>query len=246
MAVGLIYQPCGLGDILFLQKIAYKMQDLGYEVYWPVISELEWLNDYIPNFNFVSWDDSSEHLTGPPLPGSVKFPHKEVYSPDTPTNISSDLYYFQGFINCSPIMAGKYVSIGEPWEDWSSYIKFERNTEKEDDLFYNVLNLKDEDEYVFTNRNYATRPHVLRHPSIPSGFDLPEVEMQILDGFSIFDWCKVIERSHGIYMIESALNYVLESDEMFDTIANKHLELFHRNGNFSEVDYLFKLPWKYR
>ena len=46
MKTGLIYQPCGLGDILFLQKVAYYMKGLGYEVWWPVIYEFEWLNDY--------------------------------------------------------------------------------------------------------------------------------------------------------------------------------------------------------
>lgn len=32
--IGLIYQPCGLGDILFLQKLAHYIKGLGYEVYW--------------------------------------------------------------------------------------------------------------------------------------------------------------------------------------------------------------------
>ena len=40
MKIGLIYQPCGLGDILFLQKLGYKMKEMGYEVYWPVACEL--------------------------------------------------------------------------------------------------------------------------------------------------------------------------------------------------------------
>ena len=35
MKTGLIYQPCGLGDILFLQKGAHYIQnELGYKVYW--------------------------------------------------------------------------------------------------------------------------------------------------------------------------------------------------------------------
>jgi hypothetical protein len=42
MKTGLIYQPCGLGDILFLQKLAHHIKDQGYEVYWPVVYEFEW------------------------------------------------------------------------------------------------------------------------------------------------------------------------------------------------------------
>jgi hypothetical protein len=29
MKIGLIYQPCGLGDILFLQKLAHHIKDQG-------------------------------------------------------------------------------------------------------------------------------------------------------------------------------------------------------------------------
>ena len=47
MKVGLIYVPCGLGDILFSQKIAHHIKSLGYEVYWPVLPQFNWLNDYI-------------------------------------------------------------------------------------------------------------------------------------------------------------------------------------------------------
>ena len=96
--IGLIYQPCGLGDILFLQKVAYHIKDLGYEVYWPVVHELAWLNDYIPDFNFVSWGDTETKLTGPPLPDSVKFPFKEQYLQEKQTEITDELYYFQVFM----------------------------------------------------------------------------------------------------------------------------------------------------
>jgi hypothetical protein len=76
MKTGLIYQPCGLGDILFLQKAAHYMQEeLDYKVYWPVIHEFKWLSDYIPYFEFVSWGDDDQKITGPPLPESCQFPY---------------------------------------------------------------------------------------------------------------------------------------------------------------------------
>lgn len=46
----------------------------GYEVYWPVVCELKWLSEYIPDFNFVSWDDTEVKLTRPPLSDRVQFP----------------------------------------------------------------------------------------------------------------------------------------------------------------------------
>lgn len=249
MKTGLIYQPCGLGDILFLQKLAYNIKNLGYDVYWPVVSEFKWLNDYIKDFTFVSWDDDSNHLTGPPLPDSVRFPRREEYWPGNPTSVTDDLFFFNGFGNYSPIMAGKYNSIGMEWGDWRYYVHFERNGEKEDKLFYDVLNLTDEDNYVLVNRNYRTRPNRAICEKIsnnPADYNLKVVELSIVDGFSMFDWCKVFENAQEINMVETSVCYMLESPQMFDTIKQKKLTLHSSHGSFSEVDYLFSLPWSYQ
>ena len=52
----LIKQPAGIGDILFCQKIVYKLLNDGYEVWWPVDDCAEWIGDYIsgPNFCFYT------------------------------------------------------------------------------------------------------------------------------------------------------------------------------------------------
>lgn len=248
MKTGLIYQPCGLGDILFLQKLAYSIQDLGYDVVWPVIHEFEWLSDYIPSFKFVSWGDNDKKITGPPLPESCQFPHKERYIHGAPTEISDDLFFFQGFDDYKPIMAGKYESVGIDWRDWRDYVHFNRNIEKENELFYNVLGLKDDEEFVYVNRLWCTRPKLEFYPHIsvnPDDYGCKVVENQIIPGFTLFDWCKVFERAREIHMVETAINYVLESPQLFPTIAQKPLYLRHRWGNYSEVAYLHKLPWRY-
>lgn len=249
MKTGLIYQPCGLGDILFLQKAAYYIKDLGYDVYWPVVSEFKWLNDYIKDFNFVSWEDDNNPITGPPLPDSVSFPRKDDYWPWNQNSVTEDLFFFNGFGNHSPIMAGKYSSMNLEWGDWRHYVKFERNREKEDRLFYDVLNLSDDDKYVLINRNYRTRPNRAVYHNIsnnPNDYNLKVVELNVMNEFSMFDWCKVFEKAEEINMIETSVCYMLESPELFDTIKNKKLTLHSSIGNFSEVDYLFNLPWSYQ
>jgi len=247
--IGLIYQPCGLGDILFLQKVAHDMKDKGYQVYWPVVHELAWLNDYIPDFNFVSWGDTETKLTGPPLPDSVEFPFKEQYLQEKQTEITDELYYFQGFYPCNPVMAGKYDQIGLDWNDWRDYIKFNRNKEKEDRLFYDVLGLKDGEEYVLVNRIFSTRPHPMLYESIPNSpnyYGCKVVEMNVIPEYSLFDWFKVFANARDIQMIETATNYFLESPELYDIISKKKLSLYHRPwGSWSDVNYLFNLPWEY-
>lgn len=248
MKVGLIYQPSGLGDILFIQKIAHLMKNMGYNVYWPVVSEFAWLNDYIPQFNFISWQDEENPLSCPPLPEAVNFPFKKLYSPQLNSFKAEELIFFQGFVNRSPIMSSKYDSVGVDYRDWSKYIIFNRNKEKEKKLFYEVLGLLDGEEYVFVNRLFCTRPRIMYYPKIPVDFEYygcKVVEMSIIPGYSLFDWCMVIERASKINMIETSLNYLLESPALFDNVKHKPLRLHHRTGSFKEVDYLFTLPWEY-
>ena len=112
---------------------------------------------------------------------------------------------------------------------------------------YYDFRLKDDDDYVFINRNYQMRPNVLFYDRISNNemfYNKKVIEMSIIDGFSIFDWCKVLEKASEIHMIETSLNYVLESDEMKNKIT-KNINLYHRQNYFNEVDYLFKLNWNY-
>jgi 3-hydroxymyristoyl/3-hydroxydecanoyl-(acyl carrier protein) dehydratase len=256
MKVGLIYVPCGLGDILFSQKIAHHIKSLGYEVYWPVLPQFNWLNDYIKDFTFVS-NPQGKYIPyqGLIMPDSTIFPGKEFYSINTETIISEDLFFFQGFRSYDPIMSGKYDSIGLDWGDWRDYIKFSRNKEKENSLYYDVLGLRDGDEYVFVNKNFCTvpNPEVYKNISVDENYyGCKVVEMNVIPGYSLFDWCKVLENCREINMIETSLNYLLESPELFDTIRTKKLTLHHRcTGKFGhenlwkDVEYLHKLPWDY-
>lgn len=250
MKIGLIYQPCGLGDILFLQKLGYKMKEMGYEVYWPVVCELEWLNDYIPDFNFIAQDTKEKRIARPPLADEIQFPFKEYYRTENPTTITDELYFYNGFIEeGGPAMAGKYNKIGMDWGDYRDYIKFNRNIEKENELYYNVLGLEDGEEYVLVNRTFATRPHLMFYENIsvsPEHYGCRVVEMKVLPDYTLFDWFKVFANARDVEMIESAPNYFLESPQLYDIMKTKNLSLYLRPwGTWSSVDYLHKLPWKY-
>ena len=59
-------------------------------------------------------------------------------------------------------------NLGLDWKDWRDYIHFNRNIEKEKELYYNVLGLKDDDEFVYVNRLWCTRPKLEFFPHIPA------------------------------------------------------------------------------
>lgn len=244
----LIYQPCGLGDILFIQKIAKHWYNKGYDVIIPVVYELEWLNQYIDNVKFISWDDKDKLTHMDKLSEHVKFPYKDRYNPYADSVITDDFVYLNLFTTPrGRVMEYKYTIANLDYSDWSKYLTFNRNINKENELFYDNLGLNDNEEYVFISRIYQTRPNPMYYNRISTDSKNYEgkrvVELSIIGGYSMFDWLKVVEGACEIHMIESAMCYALETNQvkLNATIMN----LYSRINNFSEVDYLFKMPWNY-
>ena len=148
MKNALIFLPGGLGDILFLQKLSHLFIEDGYKVTWPIYHEFKWISDYIPNINWVvlnDWEVTRE------LPEDVDFIGKEYYSNKTPIFETDDFLYYNGHGNdeYGPEMQRKYNVLDADWRDYRDYIIFNRNEEKENELFYNVLGLKDGEEFVY-------------------------------------------------------------------------------------------------
>jgi len=120
----IIKQPAGLGDILFCQKIAYKLQEKGYEILWPVIPEFLWLNDYIKNINFVNidtftipsfWDNTN----------IIELQDKTIFVPLQTAD--------QLFGGC--MMDAKYAFTNLQYNDWSEYLSYSRCSDKENTLY---------------------------------------------------------------------------------------------------------------
>lgn len=243
--IALFYQPCGLGDILFLLKAAKYFKEKGYEIWWPVVHELFWLNEYIDYVNFVSWGDENNLLKRPPLPDHVEFPYKEKYLHDAKTEITNDFVFFQGFINERPIMEAKYRSIGMSSDGWRKEILYNPDEQKEKELFFDVLGLKENEEYTIVNNRYQTRPFPKYNEQVPMNHEGKVVKLDPIDGYSMFDWRLVILNAKKIFMIETAWNYFLESPYLIDSVNKKELHLYSRHRHYHEVQYLFTLPWNY-
>lgn len=97
------------------------------------------------------------------------------------------------------------VPIEERWN-----LNYKRNETKEDELLGKVVSTED---FILVHRHtdYGTPPTI--HPSDNS---LEVVEFTKVEGYSIFDWRKVIEKAREIHVIDSSLcNFV----EVVDTNA---------------------------
>jgi hypothetical protein len=214
----ILNQPAGLGDILFCLKIGKKFYDMGNEVLWPVVKSYLFLNDYLETpIKFISTEIELNYQNYNVIPLETAdrvFPNKKI-------------------------MESKYHMTNIDYNDWSSYFKIKRNKEKEDLLYYNILGLKDNEEYILVSKNYGTHPNYSKYPIVVNT-EKKIVELDFYENFNLFDWCKVIENANEIHMIDSSINYLIE----ILTLKSKSLYLYsRRKNNFSEIDYLFKTKY---
>ena len=225
----LIKQPAGIGDIFFCQKIARVMMQNRYQVIWPLRPDIHWIKDYIKDIYFPTIDDD--------------FLGKDVYERGAGAVINengafistatADMTHSDG-----KIMSSKYSMLGIDYSDWKDWFKFTRNFAKEDDLYYNVLGLKDDSEFVFINNLYNTD---IRDSELlsPENYDLPVVELKIMEGFTLFDWCKVLEKAKSVFTINTSINYLID---VLDTSYERYVIIAHSEQNKREIDYLFSTP----
>jgi hypothetical protein len=84
-----------------------------------------------------------------------------------------------------------------------------RNLEKESKLI-EFLKLEDNEPFNLINRNFGTPPNFKTNDHINPLNGLKNIYMDILPGFNIFDWIRVIENAREIHTMETSLYYILE------------------------------------
>jgi hypothetical protein len=190
----------GLGDILFCEPIARHFYDEGNnEIFWSINDEFMWLTNYIKYINFVP--KSSHHIDYESL-------HLGLTSPDV---------YFVPLRFANPIvrklkphdysdqyhtMLDKYRMLGLPEDMWKTF-KWERNLEKENEL-YNLL-VKDKN-YILINSKWSDGNVLIKTDST-----FQRINMDILDGFTLFDWAKIIENASEIHTVSTSNLFLLET-----------------------------------
>ena len=234
----IIKQLAGLGDIFFCQKIAYTLyKNYNVEIIWPVIPEFIWIKNYIniPFIKFVNWEDN--------------FEGKDILL----NNDVSHVFTLQNYLVVPlqradwnypemSVMDAKYKLVNLDFKDWDHYFNFKRNIQKENQLYYDILGLTDESEYIFINRQFGSPPDTQICKYIGLNKFPYYIEMKYIDGFTLFDWCKVIENAKEIHTVETSLNYII------DKINPKgKLEMYskHTPPSYNQVQHLFKSNWNY-
>ena len=58
-------------------------------------------------------------------------------------------------------------------------------------------------------RNFIIK-RLMKSMEVFPEFDLPVIDLEIIDGFSLFDWCKVIENAQEIHTVHTSMPYLID------------------------------------
>jgi hypothetical protein len=207
-----IIQPAGLGDIFFCLKIARYFIDRGYKIYWPVIPQYSWIKDYI-NIDNLYWTDNDKILID--------------------IDIQSAGHYFPN----TPIMNAKYKMVELEWEDWLDYFTFNRNKEKEDELYKQLVVQK---PYCLVCDTFASPPGAISR-LIPIDPDILNISITTLPGYTPFDWCRIIEEAEELRLVDTCFTYFVEKLD----VQAKKMSLYSRDGKAFYTNHIWTKPWEY-
>lgn len=239
MKTCLIKQNAGIGDIFLCQKIAKLIQkETSYKnIIWPVLPEFSWIKDYLidENINYINEE--------------LEFPYKNIYELNYIKPLRNEellyipLYKSSWFLE-GEVMETKFKVINSTSENWQDFFTFKRNYEKENDLFYNKLNLTDETEFILINRRYSTKDYNgnISH-KIENNKNIKTINLSYIDNYTLFDWCKVFEKAQEIHSVNTSINFILEKLKTTDKLfMYKRPE--EDTNQFINEEYLFKKKYK--
>jgi hypothetical protein len=202
----LIYQPCGIGDIIWIQPIVDKIIAEGYQVIYPVIDlYYDMVKTQICKNNLI-WVKESDD-----------FPLKQFYKTQQPYNQGDELYlpisYADRYIPSCSVMISKYYFTNTPISNWHKNIEITRNKDKESRI-YDVYKIDKNKPFSLINLSFGTPPnHVTRNTNIDSKIDqkiIMSCEIDQANGISLFDWLDAIENANEIHTVETSICFLAD------------------------------------
>ena len=105
------------------------------------------------------------------------------------------------------IMSAKFGLAGLDHKDWAKYFKFNRNREKERELYHDVLGIKE--DYVYVND--ITHTDLRKTSSLANHkYDYPVIENRVVEGFTLLDWTMVLQNAKEIHTVPTAISFIVD------------------------------------
>ncbi len=199
--VCLIYQPLGLGDILWVQQIVDTTISDGYVVYYPVGNVYyDIVSSYIKKENLIWVKETDE------------FPLKQYYGQINFHQTENELYiplsYADRYVPNASVMISKYYFLSIPIGDYRKHFSIERNYEREKVLVQKYELVGD---YILVNSSFGTESQqrgleIKSHSKI----HYMNIQQDHENGFNIFDWITAFENAKEIHTVETSLCYLID------------------------------------
>jgi hypothetical protein len=210
--IALIKQPCGIGDILFCQKIVKEVQkNTEYKkIIFPVIGHYAYINEYLGdnNTHYVNENES--------------FAFKEFYDNNIINLVQTEKLYFIPLCSTELVLKHcnchqsnrahghmKYNFMKMNYSDWKHFVFIKRNQEREKKLI-DKLGININEPYNLINQHTSTYPTYNTRSDITIHNPFPNIYMDFYEGFNIFDWMGVFEHAQEIHTVEGGVWYLLE------------------------------------
>jgi hypothetical protein len=218
-------QAFGLGDILFCQHIARQWLKTGAKIIWGVDSYYVNIGKHFPDIIFID----KKHL-------AIDYNIKHIASVGNiqiiPLRWANEILELP-YKDC---MKAKYMLMGLDWQDWNKF-SWLPDKEAESKLYYEVLQLKENEQYNFISHLFRGDQSGMSAISVDNG--LRNVYLTPMSEFTLIDWSMVIMRATNIHAVGSAINYLME---MLPLNA-KEVHLYPRKPeekDFRNYDYILR------
>jgi hypothetical protein len=221
----IINQFIGLGDILFIIPICDYYYNLGHNIIFPINEEFLNIQKNFKHIQFVN--KNNYHIDYE----SNEIVEYEDYT-ILPLRFSNNILNNGNPETC---MSDKYQFLNLPLDIWKN-LKWERDFEKENELYYDVLGLKDGEEYNLINTSFSMDKNI--NLNLNNG--LKNINMKILKDFNLLDWYKVITNASSIHTVGTSIIFIIEVMK-----TTNDLNLYRREGEKDFSFYLYLLEKKY-
>jgi hypothetical protein len=238
-----VFQPGGVGDLMFISKITERFRDEGYEVIVPVPRRMDWMQEHLGR-DRITYVDLEK-----PFPLRNHFfamAEQMIRLPagaDVDGPLQTDQMLFLPFHGCFKFsgmekhgyMVSKYQLMGIDHHDWVQHVQIKRNGARERRLLER-LGIKEGDRFVLVNEQGSMR-------TIRIDVQAERVvRMAVTAGFTLFDWAAVVERASAILTIDTAL--VLLVEVLRPAVP---LTVYSRYdpSEFGHIKPILRQPWRF-
>lgn len=226
----IVQQYFGLGDIIWGQSIAHHYIKQGYRVLWPC--QPEWVEGLRRAYPAIEWIDYSL------LP--INYENRSLHEHNGFTYLP--MRYAEWILK-RPYkfhMISKYDFVNLDWKTWKDHAMPFRNEAKEAALCSAIGLIQDFDKFNFIATKFGSNAN--HEIKIEIKNDYRNVELKYVPGFSLFDWCWIIENAQTIHAVSSSTLYLFE----LLNLSAKEVHLYTRKPvekSFEYVEFLFSKPY---